>query len=317
MSGEVLVRVRAVGICGSDVHYFRAGRIGDLVVAGPLILGHECAGEVVALGPGVQAPSLGQAVAVEPGWPCCRCPLCKMGKYHLCRHLTFLATPPDDGALCEYLAVPADFAHLLPTGMSMALGAMVEPLAVGVHAARQGDVRPGDTVVVFGAGPIGLSAVMAARGLGAHEVYVVEPDAFRRQQAPAFGASAAFEPSASGLAALKGAVGGRAAVVLESSGAVAAVQQAAEVVGPGGRVVIIGFPAAEVPLNLTRLMAKEATIRTVWRYVNDFPLAIQLVARGLAPAEKLITHRYPLDKSQEAMEAAGKPGRLKALVELK
>jgi len=314
--GEVLVRVRAVGVCGSDVHYFRDGRIGDLVVTGPLILGHECAGEVVAHGAGVRAPAIGTAVAVEPGWPCRRCVLCKTGRYHLCRELTFLATPPDDGALCEYLAVPADFAHPLPPGMSMAAGAMIEPLAVGVHAARQGEVQPGDTVVIFGGGPIGLCAAMAARGLGAHAVYLAEPDAFRRERAIAFGVAAAFSPADGGLDALRRAAGDRVAAVIETSGAPVAVQQACEVIGPGGRVVIVGFPPRDVPINLTRLMAREASIRTVWRYVNDHPLAIALAARGLAPVEQLITHRYTLDRVQLAMLEAGTPGRLKALVEL-
>ena len=316
--GEVLVQIKAVGVCGSDVHYYRRGRIGTFVVTKPIVLGHEAAGKVASVGRGVRKLKTGLPVSIEPGWPCGRCDYCKTGKYNQCAHIRFLATPPDDGAFCDYLAVPEDFAHPMPEGMSFAEGAMIEPLAVGVHACRIGEMRPGDTVLVSGCGPIGLCCMMAAFGMGAARVFLSEPDAFRRDVAIQMGATAAFDPTRrEGVACLRDVMGHDAQVVLEASGSEGAIQQSIETIGPGGRIVLVGFPHQDmVPVNLTHLMSHEAEIRSVWRYANDFPLAIHLAASGKAPVAKLITHRYPLEKIGEAMEKMGEPRSLKALIEL-
>jgi L-iditol 2-dehydrogenase len=314
--GQVLVQVKAVGVCGSDIHYFRRGRIGDFVVTKPIVLGHEAAGTVVAPGPGVSLPAVGQAVSIEPGWPCCRCAVCKAGRYNLCQSLVFLATPPDDGAFCDYIAMPADFAHPMPESMGFAEGAMIEPLAVGVHACRQGSIAAGERVLVSGGGPIGLCCLMAALGMGADRVFLTELDRFRRARAMELGAAGVFDPEKDAKA-LAAALGKGVDLILETSGATSAIQAALDQVRPGGRIVLVGFPAEDkVPVNLTRLMAREASLCTVWRYVNDFPLAIQLAASGKAPVGKLITHRYSLEKTQQAFEEAGRPQRIKAVVEL-
>lgn len=316
-ANEVLVQIKAVGVCGSDVHFYRRGRIGDSVVTKPLILGHEAAGKIVSLGRGVQKLKVGQAVSIEPGWPCGRCEYCKTGRYNQCLHIQFLGTPPDDGAFRDYVVVPADFAHPMAEGMSFAEGAMVEPLAVGVHACRKGEVHPGDTVLVSGCGPIGLCCMMAAFGMGASRVFLSEPDSYRREAALEMGATAVFDPARrEGADCIKEVMGHDAQVVLEASGSECAIQQAIEMIGPGGRIVLVGFPHQDmVPVNLTHLMFHEAEIRTVWRYANDFPLAIHLVSSGKAPVSKLITHRHPLEKIAEAMAKMGEPRSLKAVIE--
>src|SRR5512141_2535439 len=158
---EVLVAIRAVGVCGSDVHYWHEGRIGDFVVQAPLVLGHECAGVVVESGAEVTSLAPGDRVALEPGVPCRRCPACKSGRYNLCPDVIFMATPPVDGAFAQYVVHPADFAYRLPDHASLEEGALLEPLSVGIHAARRAGVGLGDTVLVGGAGPIGLTALLA------------------------------------------------------------------------------------------------------------------------------------------------------------
>jgi len=317
-ANEVLVQVKAVGVCGSDVHYYRRGRIGDFVVTKPFILGHEASGRIVTLGRGVQKLAVGQSVCVEPGWPCARCEYCRAGRYNQCPNIRFLATPPDDGAFCDYLAVPVDFAHPMPEGLSFAEGAMIEPLAVGVHACRKGDVHPGDTVLVSGCGPIGLCCMMAAFGMGAARVFLSEPDAFRREIALEMGASGVFDPARQdSVNLLREVMGHEAQVVLEASGSECAIQQSIEMIGPGGRIVLVGFPHKDmVPVNLVHLMSHEAEVKTVWRYANDFPLAIHLAASGRAPVSKLITHRYPLEQAAEAMEKMGQAHSLKSVFEL-
>jgi L-iditol 2-dehydrogenase len=145
---EVLVRIRSCGVCGSDVHYYTHGRIGDFVVEGPMILGHECAGEVVEVGAEATGLQPGERVAIEPGWPCRKCAFCKQGKYNLCPEVEFYATPPYDGALAEYVRAPADFCYKLPDNVSTDAGAMVEPLATGLQAVKRGGVRPASISLV-------------------------------------------------------------------------------------------------------------------------------------------------------------------------
>ena len=162
--GDVVIGVRSVGICGSDIHYWEHGRIGDFVVESPLVLGHEAAGVVEDVAADVTDLKPGDRVAIEPGVPCRRCARCKSGRYNLCGDVRFMATPPIDGALARYVVHPADFCYRLPDHVSLDGGAMLEPLSVGVHACRRGGVRPGSRVLVMGAGPVGLACLLAARG---------------------------------------------------------------------------------------------------------------------------------------------------------
>ncbi|WP_327158884.1 alcohol dehydrogenase catalytic domain-containing protein [Streptomyces tubercidicus] len=188
--GEVLVRVEAVGTCGSDVHYYRHGRIGDFVVREPLVLGHEAAGTVVACGPGADPRRMGRRVSIEPGTPCGSCGECRPGRYNLCPDMRFLATPPVDGAFCEYLAVHQDFAHEVPDCLTIEDAALLEPLSVAVWACRKARVAPGDRVLITGAGPIGLVTAQTARAFGAREVMVTDVLPHRLAMARAAGAAA-------------------------------------------------------------------------------------------------------------------------------
>ena len=316
--GEVLVRVKAVGVCGSDIKFFRHGHIGEYVAREPLILGHEATGEVVELGDGVNSPAVGTAVAIEPGWPCGRCAFCRSGKYNLCRELFFMATPPDHGAFCEYVCVPADFAHTMPESMDFAEGAMMEPLAVGVHACNQGELKAGMTVLISGGGTIGLCCMMAAKSMGAGKILLTEPDAFRRDKAEELGADGAFDPADNKqMDELKEALGDGAHVIMETSGVSRVIGDSVKMLHPGGCVVCVGFPLDEtVPIDITGLINREGCIQTVWRYVNDYPYAIMIASKGEATVANLITHRYPLERLQEAMENAGADGTLKALIEI-
>jgi len=316
---EALVRIRSVGVCGSDVHFYREGRIGSFVVRDPLVLGHESAGDVAEVGKNVKGLNAGDRVAVEPGWPCRKCAYCKRGDYHLCLDVVFLGTPPMDGTFVEYLLAPSDFVFPLPDNVDFDDGAMVEPMTVGVHACHQGKVRAGQTVAVLGAGPIGLSCLMAARGLGALAVLVTDVDEFRLDRARRLGAAATINvEKEDAVARVRELTGGHGPdVVLEAAGSVPATQSTIEMVRRGGTIVLVGFTTEpQVPVDLVSLMLKEAEIRAVFRYVNEYPLALALVASGKAPVKEMITHHYSFDQVQEALGSAGEAKKIKAVVDM-
>ncbi|MFD0385669.1 NAD(P)-dependent alcohol dehydrogenase [Streptomyces stramineus] len=242
--GQVLVRVEAVGICGSDVHYYRHGRIGDFVVRAPMVLGHEPGGTVVALGPGTVRHRPGQLVSIEPGVPCGRCAQCRSGRYNLCPGVSFYATPPVDGALCEYVAVDEDFAHPVPEPLTAETAALLEPLSVGVWACRKARVTPGSRVLVTGAGPIGLVAAQAARAFGATEVVVTDVAPHRLDLAGRLGATTTVDVSTTPLAD----TGFEPDILLECSGVPAVADEAIRAVGRAGRAVLVGMGGDTVPL---------------------------------------------------------------------
>src|SRR3954449_12177060 len=188
--GEVLVEIGSVGVCGSDVHYYEHGRIGRFVVDAPLVLGHEAGGVVVEVGPEVSTLQPGQRVSIEPGVPCRRCRQCLSGRYNLCPDVRFFATPPYDGAFCQYVAMPAAFVYPVPDTVSDDAAGLLEPLSVGVWACRRAQVGPGSTVLVTGAGPIGLIAAQTARAFGADRVAVTDVSAHRLELAEQLGLEA-------------------------------------------------------------------------------------------------------------------------------
>ncbi len=307
--GQVLVRVTAVGVCGSDVHYWDRGAIGPFVVRGPLVLGHEAAGEVVAIGSGVDGVTVGQHVAMEPGVPCGGCDLCRSGRYNLCPDVVFWATPPVDGTFCEYVVHPAAFCFPLPPGCSDEAGALAEPLSTGVHAVRRGRVGLGGRVLVTGLGPIGLVTAMAAFGAGARVVYGIDPVAERRRLAAAFGVL--------GLAPEE-AVPEEVDTAVDCSGAAPAIRACCAAVRPGGVMVQVGMGTPEVTLPLTDLQVREVDFAPVFRYAHTYPAALALIASGRAPVERLITHRFPLARVQEAFELSCDPaqGSVKVMIDL-
>jgi L-iditol 2-dehydrogenase len=319
--GEVLVQVRNVGICGSDVHYYTHGRIGSFVVDRPLILGHEMAGVIAALGPGVITRRVGQRVAVEPGVPDRVCEFCRAGRYNLCPNVQFMATPPVDGAFTEYVVMPADFVYPLPDHVSLEEGALIEPLSVGVYALHRSQLRAGQDVVVLGAGPIGLVTLQVARAAGAGAIYVVDLDAHRLQVARTLGATASIDASREDvqerLAALTEGRG--VDIVFEAAGSPKTAALAVHLARRGGRVTMIGLPPEDnFPYPLVAAMAKEVDIVTVFRYANVYPAGLALVAEGRIDLKSLITHRFPLEQAESALQLSDRraDGVIKAMVEV-
>lgn len=314
---EVVVAVREVGICGSDLHYYEHGRIGDYVVERPLVLGHESAGEVVEVGANAAGIDPGDRVALEPGVPCRRCAHCKRGEYNLCADVTFMATPPDDGTLAEYVAWPADFAHRLPGGVSTREGALCEPLSVGIHAARRGEIGVGDSVLVTGAGPIGLLAADAARAAGATEVLVSDVVDTKLDRARARGADATIDPTETDLAdAVAAHTGGDGVdVVVEASGSESAIAGSLGAVRRGGTVVFVGLASeAEIPLDVLDIVDNEIDVRGSFRYRNTYPAAIDLLADGAVDVAGLADFEMELERVGEAFERAMDPETVKGMV---
>ncbi|WP_326808518.1 NAD(P)-dependent alcohol dehydrogenase [Streptomyces sp. NBC_01186] len=300
--GQVLVRIEAVGICGSDVHYYRHGRIGDFVVSAPLVLGHEPGGTVVALGPGTLRHQVGQLVSLEPGVPCARCAQCRQGRYNLCPDVSFYATPPVDGALCEYVAVDEDFAHPAPAPLTAETAALLEPLSVGVWACRKGRVGPGSRVLVTGAGPIGLVAAQTARAFGATEVVVTDVAPHRLDLARQLGSTATVDVRSTRLAD----TGFEPDVLLECSGVPSAVDEAIRTVGRAGRAVLVGMGGDSISLPLAHVQNFEIELTGTFRYANTWPTAIALAASGEVELGRLVTHRYGLEEAERALTAGAR-----------
>ncbi|WP_425560248.1 NAD(P)-dependent alcohol dehydrogenase [Kineococcus glutinatus] len=306
--GQVLVRVGSVGVCGSDVHYHRHGRIGEFVVTAPLVLGHEAGGRVVAVGAGVDPARVGQRVALEPGVPCRRCAQCRAGRYNLCPDVRFFATPPVDGAFCEYLAHDADYAFAVPDSLSDDAAGLIEPLSVGVWACRKAAVGAGSRLLVAGAGPIGLVTAQVARALGAADVVVSDIDAGRRGAALRFGATQVLDP------AVDDAAGLGADAFVDCSGAPSAVVAGIRAVRPAGHVVLVGMGADEATLPVSHLQNREITLTGTFRYADTYPAAISLAARGVVDLDGLVTGRFDLDGVEEALTAGARPGSIKSVV---
>ncbi|HBP37195.1 MAG TPA: alcohol dehydrogenase [Clostridiales bacterium] len=299
---EVLVKLAAVGICGSDVHYYTHGRIGDFIVEYPFILGHECAGTVVSKGDAVTNLQVGDRVALEPGVPCGRCEFCLGGHYNLCPDIRFFATPPVQGCLMNYVAHQAQFAFKLPDQVSFIEGALVEPLAIGISAALTGGVRLGDTVLIFGAGCIGLVTLLAAQAYGATQVIVVDTIDKRLDVARKIGAVTFNAKSGDVLAEVKRLTGGQGArVVIDCAGANATLIQSVQAAKAGGSVVWVGLAADAVNgLPLAPISTKELTIRSIFRYKNIYPTAIAAIAGGKIDISGIVSNRYRFEETPRA-----------------
>jgi len=303
---EVLVRITANGLCGSDIHFFKEGKLGPFVVDRPYIPGHESCGVVVrAAASG--GPRVGTRVAVEPGVPCRRCALCKSGRYNLCRDVVFMSAPPVNGTFAEYAAVAADFAHPLPDAVDDESAAFVEPLAVGVQACTRARLRAAASVAVIGAGPIGLVTMLVARAFGAASVFLVDTLPSRLALGSRLGATATVlarevDPQAR-IAELTGGAG--ADFVFDASGSSAACASAPALAARGGSVTIIGWPEkASFPYPVETVIERELDVHGVNRYANAFPRAIALLADGRLDVHPLVSHRYPLDRVTEAFAFA-------------
>lgn len=302
---DVLIRIHAVGICGSDVHFLKRGRIGNIVLEQPTIMGHEAAGEIVEVGERVTDLEPGDRVAIEPGYTCRRCEFCKSGRYNLCRDVVFLAAPPVDGAFCEYLAWPSDFVFKLPDALSLEEGAMLEPLSVGMHAARRSGVTAGDSVAVLGAGPIGLTALQAARAHGATTLIATDVVPLRLEKASELGATEVLDASLVDVEqAIAKLTSGRGVdVAFECAGTVPTIRTAMRIVKNGGKVQLVGMPAETEPsVPIYEVINRELDVSGLFRYAGCYAPSIALIAAGRVDVSSLVTHEFGLDETPAAME---------------
>lgn len=298
--GQVLVRIDAVGVCGSDTHFYEKGAIGDIVVEGPVVLGHESAGEIVAVGSDVNPARIGTMVSIEPQFPCRKCDYCKDGGYHLCRSMRFYGAWPVDGSFSEYAVIDDDFAHAVPDSMTAEQAALVEPVSVAVHANRRGGVTAGSKVLITGAGPIGVLNAQVARAFGATEVVVSDPIAHRREYAAAHGASQVLDPSNADLSQFEEHFD----VYIDASGNAGAILSAFPTIRPGGSAVLVGMGGNFLNVPIALIQHREITLTGTYRYVNTWPTAIDLIAQGVVEVESLITGRFGLDQVDEALMSA-------------
>jgi L-iditol 2-dehydrogenase len=318
---EALVKLDYVGICGSDMHYFASGRIGDYIVKPPFVLGHEAGGTVVAVGAEVKHLKSGDRVALEPGKTCGKCVYCRSGKYNLCPDVIFFATPPVDGVFQEYVAHEAALCFKLPDNVGTMEGALIEPLAVGFHAANQGGAHAGQTAVVFGSGCIGLMSMMALKAEGVSTVYVVDVVARRLEKALELGATAVInsmeKDPVETVMELTGGMG--ADLVLECSGNEKASVQAINLCRKGATVVLVGYTkSGDLTFPMGTAMNKELTIQTVFRYRHIYPMAIEAVASGRINLKGIVSDVFELDDVQEAMDRSikDKENIIKAVIKI-
>jgi len=302
-AGESLVRVEAVGICGSDLHWFEEGGIGDAQLASPLVIGHEFAGVVEG------GPLDGRRVAVDPALHCGHCERCLEGHQNLCPNVVFAGHGSCDGGLRRYLSWPTEALHELPDVMDGTDGAMLEPLGVAVHALDLGHVHLGAEVAVVGCGPIGLLLILVARAAGARVVLAVDPLAHRREAAERAGAETVVAPEAVPAEIA-------ADVAFEAAGPDAAVDVAMQVARAGARVVLVGIPSDDRTSFSAGLARRKGLTIVMARRMNAvYPRAIALVERGLVDVDWLTTHRYPLAEAGEAFAVAAARTGLKVVVE--
>lgn len=303
---DVRVAVHTVGICGSDVHYYRHGRIGPFVVREPLILGHEAAGTVLEAGSAVTHLRAGDRVTMEPGIPDPDSRAARLGRYNLDPAVRFWATPPVHGVLRPEVVHPAAFTFKLPDRLGFAEAAMVEPLAVGMHAAAKARIVPGDVAVVIGAGPIGMVTALAALAGGCSRVVIADLVAAKLQLAASLGPIVPVwvgrDSPAETARSLTGGWG--ADLVFECSGSAAAAAGALEPLRPGGCVVLVGMPGAPVAFDVVAAQIKEARVETVFRYAHAYPRALALLESGRIDVRPLITDTFPFADAVAAFRFA-------------
>ncbi|XP_077989072.1 sorbitol dehydrogenase-like [Glandiceps talaboti] len=320
---EVLIAMDSVGICGSDVHYWTHGEIGDFIVKAPMILGHESSGVVAGLGEGVTSLKVGDRVAVEPGVPCRMCDFCKGGRYNLCADIVFCATPPVHGSLANYYCHAADFCYKLPDHVTLEEGALLEPLSVGVHACRRAGITLGSKVLICGAGPIGLVNLLTAKAMGAGEVVITDIDQGRLNVAKELGADHALlvdtRDGKEMAQRIEMALGCMPSITVECSGAPSSIQTGIYATKSGGVLVLVGLGPAEVTLPVVNAAVREVDIRGIFRYSNCYPTALAMIASGKVDVKPLVTHRFPMSKTLDAFETAktGADGAIKVIIKVK
>ncbi len=314
---DVLIYVKRVGICGSDVHYYSHFKIGQFVPRNPFVLGHEFAGDVLAVGADVSTVEIGDRVTAEPSLECGECRFCRSGRYNLCTNLKFIGTaasyPHIDGAFGEQVVVPESHCHKLDDRIDYGAGALVEPLAVGAHAVMRAGTVAGSRILITGGGTIGQMVLAVARAMGATDITVADIDSYAREYSLAHGALAAFDPCSEERVHEARRHGFD--IIFEASGTPLALSLAYEAAVSGARIVQIGTQPAEVVLPANLLMSKELTLFGSLRYAHVFPVVLELISSQRLDVEGLISVVYPYHQMPEAMErAVSKQGVVKVQV---
>lgn len=291
----VKLAIKKTGICGSDVHYYTHGSIGSFVVKNPMVLGHESSGVVVEVGKAVTRVQVGDRVAIEPGIPSRYSDEFKEGRYNLCPCMAFAATPPYDGTLARYYLAPEDFLVKLPDNMSFEEGALVEPLSVGVHAAKLANIRFNSKVAVFGAGPVGILAAAVAKAYGATQVLVIDIVDSKLEMAKNIGATHIFNSlnSKDFKSDVEKLLGGLPNVVIEASGSEIGIRNGVDICKAGGSLIVVGMGKHDVNFPLAMVVEKELTVKGNFRYSHgDYIDAVALIASGKVDVLQIVSHRY-------------------------
>ncbi|HUX50857.1 MAG TPA: NAD(P)-dependent alcohol dehydrogenase [Spirochaetia bacterium] len=317
---DVRIAIRNVGICGSDIHYYTHGGIGPFIVREPMILGHEASGEITEVGANVKDLKKGDRVCMEPGIPNRRSRAYRLGMYNLDPDVVFWATPPVHGVTRPTVVHPADFTFKLPDNVSYAEGALVEPLAIGLHAAKKAEIEPGDVAAVIGAGTIGLMTAASALAAGCSRVIICDMKQPKLDIAARLGAVTTVNIEKEDVAKVVERMtdGWGVDVVFEASGSRAAAPLLFTLVRPGGRIVYVGMPVEPVQFDIVAAQAKEATVRTIFRYANVYPRAVKLISSGKLDLKALVTETYGFADGIKAYEYAinPKPTSVKVQIEL-
>lgn len=302
---EVLVKLEYIGVCGSDLHYYEFGAIGNFIVKTPFVLGHECSGTVVEIGNKVKELKVGDRVALEPGKTCGECEFCRTGRYNLCKDVIFFATPPVDGVFQEYVAHPEHLSFKLPNKLSTMEGALIEPLSVGMHAATQGNARLGQTAFVTGAGCIGLCSMLSLKACGVSKVYVVDVMKKRLDKALELGAAGVIDASKEDVVkkALEFTNRKGSDLTIETAGVESITNQSIEFAKKGSTIVFVGYSkTGMINMNVGMSLDKELTFKSIFRYRHIFPLSIDAVESGAINIKGIVTNIYDFDDLQKAMD---------------
>ncbi|KAF9075335.1 chaperonin 10-like protein [Rhodocollybia butyracea] len=311
--GQVLIHVRATGICGSDVHFWKHGGIGSMIVTDECGSGHESAGEIIEVGEGVTEWKAGDRVAMEVGVPCSKCDACKIGRYNGCPDVVFFSTPPYHGTLTRWHVHPAEWLHRLPDNVSFEEGSLCEPLAVALAGIDRAGLRLGDPVIICGAGPIGLVSLLSARAAGAEPIIITDLFQSRLDFAKSLVPgvrTVMIDRNASPkdqAEVIKKVAGVPLKLALECTGVESSIQTAIFSVGFGAKVFIIGVGRNEQLFPFMHLSANEIDLQFQYRYANQYPKAIRLIAGGLINVKPLVTHRFALEEAIAAFHVAADP----------
>ena len=308
----VLLAIKAVGICGSDVHYLQHGGIGQFQLTAPMVIGHECSGQVLAVGEAVTRLKAGDRVAVEPGISCRHCRQCQTGRYNLCPDMQFFATPPVHGSLCRYVLHPAELCFALPASLTYAHGAFCEPMSVGVMACNRAGLRPGQRVAVMGAGPIGLVTLLVAKAYGASSALITDVSNTRLEKAKQIGADhtlcvdkLSVDDTVARCVEL---MGGLADVVFDCAGFTSTTNTAIGLSVSGGTVVSVGMGESEQKLRASEINMREVDVKGIFRYCHTYPVCIQLLDSGKVNVDPLITHVMDVTQGSGGGKADGAAG---------